>query len=47
MPEMKAMLRQAGIEAVGNSPHEFAAIIKTEVARWMKVVDAAGIKAEY
>jgi len=47
MPEMKSMLRQAGIEAVGNSPHEFAAIIKTEVARWIKVVDAAGVKAEY
>lgn len=47
MPQMKAMLRQAGIEAVGNSQHEFAAIIKTEVAKWMRVVDAAGIKAEY
>ena len=46
-PEMNTMLRQAGIEPVGNSPQEFSAIVKTEVARWIKVVDAAGIRAEY
>ena len=45
-PEMKAILALEGSEPVGNSPAEFAAIIKTEVARWMKVVKAAGIKAD-
>ena len=43
--EMKSILAAEASEAVGNSPAEFAAIVKTEVARWMKVVKAAGIKA--
>jgi tripartite-type tricarboxylate transporter receptor subunit TctC len=45
-PEMKAILAVEGSEPVGNSPAEFAAIMQTEVARWMKVVKAAGIKAD-
>ncbi len=45
-PEMKAILAVEGSEPVGNSPAEFAAILQTEVARWMKVVKAAGIKAD-
>lgn len=45
-PELKAILAVEGSEPVGNSPAEFAAILRTEVARWMKVVKAAGIKAD-
>lgn len=45
-PEMKAILATEGSEPVGNSPDEFDTIMKTEVARWMKVVKAAGIKGE-
>ncbi len=44
--EMKDIFTAEGSEAVGNTPEEFAAIVKTEVARWMKVIKAAGIKAE-
>jgi tripartite-type tricarboxylate transporter receptor subunit TctC len=42
--DVKAALLQEGLEPVGDKPQEFAATIKTEVARWMKVVKAAGIK---
>lgn len=45
-PEMKSILALEGSEPVGNSPAAFAAIIKTEIARWKKIVAAAGIKAE-
>ncbi len=45
-PEIKAILATEASEPVGNSPAEFAAILKAEVARWMKVVKAAGIKSE-
>jgi len=45
-PEMKALLLHEGSEPVGNSAAEFAATLKTEVARWMKVVKAAGITAD-
>jgi tripartite-type tricarboxylate transporter receptor subunit TctC len=46
MPEMKSILALEGSEPVGNTAAEFSALIKTEVARWRKVVKAAGIKAE-
>jgi tripartite-type tricarboxylate transporter receptor subunit TctC len=45
-PEMKAILAVEASEAVGTTPEEFDAIMKTEVARWVKVVKAAGIKGE-
>ena len=35
-----------GSEPVGNTPDEFAAIIKAETAKWTKVIKSAGIKAE-
>lgn len=44
--EAKALLLREGLEAVGNSPKEFDAIVKSEVAKWQKVVKAAGIQAQ-
>ncbi len=44
--DMKSILAVEASEPVGNSPAEFDAVMKTEVARWMKVVKAAGIKGE-
>jgi tripartite-type tricarboxylate transporter receptor subunit TctC len=35
-----------GAEAVGSSPEEFAAFIKSESEKWAKVATAAGIKPE-
>ena len=46
MPEVKALLLRDGLEAIGDSPQEFAGVIKAEVAKWKKVVKAAGIKPE-
>ncbi len=45
-PEMKAILAAEASEPVGSSPAEFDTVMKAEVARWMKVVKAAGIKRE-
>ncbi len=45
-PEIKAILAVEASEPVGNSPAEFDAVMKSEVARWLKVVKAAGIKGE-
>jgi tripartite-type tricarboxylate transporter receptor subunit TctC len=45
-PEIRAVFAAEGSEPVGSSPDEFDAIIKSEVARWRKVVSAAGIKAD-
>ena len=36
----------SGADPVGNSPEEFAQLVKSEVAKWAKVVKAAGLKPE-
>ncbi len=45
-PEFKARLAQQGIDVVGSSPEQFAAVLKEEVPRWKEVVKGAGIKAQ-
>jgi tripartite-type tricarboxylate transporter receptor subunit TctC len=45
-PEVKKVFEHEGADPVGNSPEQFAAILKSEIAKWMKVVKAAGIKPE-
>jgi tripartite-type tricarboxylate transporter receptor subunit TctC len=45
-PETRALFMNEGAEPVGNKPEEFGAIIRTETAKWAKVIQAAGIKAD-
>jgi tripartite-type tricarboxylate transporter receptor subunit TctC len=45
-PDFLERLDRDGIEPVANSPEEFAAQIKTDLARWAKVVKAAGAKLD-
>jgi len=46
MPEAAGVLVHEGAEPVGNTPEAFAAVIRTETAKWAKVIKAAGIKAD-
>jgi hypothetical protein len=34
-----------GLDLIGNSPSEFAEVIKTEIPQWATVVRSAGIRA--
>jgi tripartite-type tricarboxylate transporter receptor subunit TctC len=45
-PETKKKFDALGFVAVANSPNEFAQRIKSEMARWDKVVKAAGIHVD-
>jgi tripartite-type tricarboxylate transporter receptor subunit TctC len=45
-PEMKPVLSHEGADPIGNSPEEFAVIVKNETAKWAQVIKSAGIKAE-
>jgi len=45
-PQVKTLMLRDGLESVGDTPEEFAAIIKAEVAKWMKLAKVAGIKAD-
>ncbi|HZM48133.1 MAG TPA: tripartite tricarboxylate transporter substrate binding protein [Burkholderiales bacterium] len=44
--EMEARLRAEGSEVGGMPPAEFSAHIKSEIAKWTRVVKEAGIKVE-
>ncbi len=43
---LRERLAEQGFEPVGDSPQEFAAYIKSEIAKWGKVVRDAGIRPE-
>ena len=45
-PELGERLALEGSEPGGNTPDEFAAFIKREIAKWAKVVKEAGLKGE-
>ncbi|MEH2502333.1 tripartite-type tricarboxylate transporter receptor subunit TctC [Bradyrhizobium sp. AZCC 1578] len=44
MPEMRKRFDDLGIEPIGNSPAEFAAVIDGEIPKWAKLIREAGIK---
>jgi len=44
--ELRNRIESLGGEPVGNTPHEFAAIIRADIAKWRRLVDQAGIKAD-
>lgn len=46
LPEVRAKLETAGIEVQGGTPQDYAALIKSDLAKWGKVVKEAGIPAE-
>lgn len=46
LPEVRAKLESAGIEIQGGTPQDYAALIKSDLAKWGKVVKEAGIQPE-
>jgi tripartite-type tricarboxylate transporter receptor subunit TctC len=44
--EMKKNLTAEGLEPAGGTPERFGQILKSEMARWAKVVQQAGIKVD-
>jgi tripartite-type tricarboxylate transporter receptor subunit TctC len=45
-PDVTAKLEGAGIQVQGGSPADYAALIKSDLAKWKKVIDAAGLQPE-
>jgi len=46
LPDVKQSLENQGFEVIGSSPQEFATFIRAETAKWTKIVQATGAKAE-
>jgi tripartite-type tricarboxylate transporter receptor subunit TctC len=44
LPDVKEKFLNAGVEVVASSPEQFAATIKSEIAKIGKVIKDAGIK---
>lgn len=45
-PDVRERLQGLGADPVGNTPEQYAAFMKSEIAKWGKVIKAAGIKGE-
>jgi len=45
-PDVMQRLKALGYESIGGTPDQFAATIKSDIAKYGKVIRAAGIKAE-
>jgi tripartite-type tricarboxylate transporter receptor subunit TctC len=45
-PEVKERISRSGVDVVAGTPEHFNGFLKAEVARWAKVINEAGIKAD-
>jgi tripartite-type tricarboxylate transporter receptor subunit TctC len=45
-PDTKERLAALGLEPVGNSPEQFSAQLKVEMAKWTKIIRAANVRVE-
>ncbi len=45
-PEVKERFAREGAEPVGSTPEQFGAFIKSEMAKYAKLIKAAGIRAD-
>src|ERR1700733_12077206 len=45
-PEIEKLLHEQGLEPAGNSPEEFAAVMHSDIAKWIRVTREAGIQPQ-
>ncbi len=46
LPEVKEKFAALGLDTIGGTPEDFAAVMRSEGERWAKVIKAAGVKAK-
>ena len=46
LPDVRTRLATLGFDLGGTTPAEFAALLRSDLARWQKVIREGGIKAE-
>jgi tripartite-type tricarboxylate transporter receptor subunit TctC len=45
-PDVREQVAASGAEVAAGTPEDFAAIIRSETAKWGKIIKDAGIKAQ-
>ncbi len=45
-PDLSERIKGMGADPVGNTPEQYTAFVQNEIAKWGKVIKAAGIKGE-
>ena len=45
-PDLRERLKTMGADPVGNTPEQYTEYVQNEIAKWAKVIKAAGIKGE-
>jgi tripartite-type tricarboxylate transporter receptor subunit TctC len=46
LPDVRQLMLAQGAEPVSESPEQFAAIVKADIAKWSEVVRKSGAKAD-
>ena len=46
LPEIRERVAQMGFDVVGNTPEAYAALVRSDIAKWQRVVKASGAKAD-
>jgi len=46
LPDVKEKMFSLGMDVAGGTPEEFGTLVKSDIAKWAKVIRDAGIKAE-
>ena len=46
LADVRAKFADLGLEVIGNSPDEFAVVIKSEIPKWGKLISESGIKVD-
>ena len=46
LPEVRERLASQGVDPQHNTPEEFAKLLASDVVRWAKVIQRAGVKQE-
>jgi tripartite-type tricarboxylate transporter receptor subunit TctC len=45
-PDVKERMSGLGMEVAGGTPEEFGALVKSDIAKWAKVIREAGIRMQ-
>jgi tripartite-type tricarboxylate transporter receptor subunit TctC len=45
-PELRERMEGMGADPVGNTPEQYTRFVENEIAKWGRVIKAAGIRGE-